>query len=363
VEVTDVFADLVGQPIAASQLRGAARSPVHAYLVVGAGGTGTRQAARGFAACLLCREGGCGECSDCRRALAERHPDLAVFERVEASISRAQIDEILRLAVRPPSEGARKVLVLVDFHLVAQEHPRLLKTLEEPPASTVFVVLAEQVPPELVTIASRCVRVDLGAVPAQAITEALVAEGTAQDVAAALAAASGGRIDRARLLAADPGFAIRQAAWRSVISRLDGTGATIAALTDELLGTIDTVLGPLEERQAGEVKVVEERIAQYGERGSGRKELDERHKREQRRVRQDELRFGLLTLAGAYRDQLVTDGRATTRSAALVAISALDATGEALVRNPNETLLLQGLLVRLTEAAEGAPPVGSALGR
>ncbi|CAA9247649.1 MAG: hypothetical protein AVDCRST_MAG50-2066 [uncultured Acidimicrobiales bacterium] len=361
--MTDVFAGLVGQPSAAGQLRAAARAPVHAYLVVGAGGTGTREAARGFAACLLCRDGGCGECSDCRRAIAERHPDLAVFERVGASISRAQIDEILRLAVRPPSEGARKVLVLVDFHLVAQEHPRLLKTLEEPPASTVFVVLAEQVPPELVTIASRCVRVDLGPVAVQAIADALVVDGVEPDVAIALAEASGGRIDRARLLAADSGFAARSAAWRSVAGRLDGAGATVASLTDELLGTIDTVLGPLEERQAAEVRAVEERIAQYGERGSGRKELDERHKREQRRVRQDELRFGLLTLAGAYRDQLVDDERASTRSSAMAAIRALDAAGEALVRNPNETLLLQGLLVRLTEAAEAAPPVGSAAGR
>jgi DNA polymerase III subunit delta' len=349
---SDLYAAVVGQHRAIANLRAAARTPVHAYLFVGPSGTGVVEAARAFAADVLCPNGGCGTCASCRNALAQRHPDLAVVERTGASIRTAEIDEVIRLAVRPPSEGRFKVIVLVDFHLVDQQYPRLLKTLEEPPPSTVFVVLAERVPPELVTIASRCVRVDFAPLPAEAITAALIAEGVDEATAQEVGPASGGRIDRARLLAGDAGFAARQAAWRSVPQRLDGTGAAIATLADELLGSIESVLDPLRQRHAAEVAEVEARIAAYGERGSGRKELEDRHKRELRRVRADELRFGMASLAAVYRDQLVGSGPSSmiTPAGASRAIAALDGAAEALIRNPNETLLLQGLLVTLTEA-------------
>ncbi|HVF31876.1 MAG TPA: hypothetical protein VM933_02460 [Acidimicrobiales bacterium] len=348
--MSDLYAGVVGQDRAVVNLRAAARAPVHAYLFVGPTGVGVVEAARAFAADVLCPAGGCGECSSCRNALAARHPDVVVVERAGASIQAAQIDEIVRLAVRPPSEGRYKVIVLVDFHLVSQLYPRLLKTIEEPPPSTVFLVLAERVPPELVTIASRCVQVDFAPVPATDLEAALVAEGVPADVAATVSAASGGRIDRARLLAGDLGFAARQELWRSVPSRLDGTGATIALLADELLASLDSVLEPLQARQAAEVAAVEARIAAYGERGSGRKELEERHKREARRVRADELRFGMASLAAVYRDALVgVGGPPMTKAGATTAIRALDTAAEALIRNPNETLLLQGLLGTLSE--------------
>lgn len=350
--VPSLYAGVVGQQRAVANLRAAARNPVHAYLFVGPSGTGIVEAARAFAADVLCPQGGCGVCASCRNALAQRHPDLAVVERTGASIRAPEIDEVIRLAVRPPSEGRFKVIVLVDFHLVDQQYPRLLKTLEEPPPSTVFVVLAERVPPELVTIASRCVQVAFTPLAPEAIEAALVDEGVEATVAADVAKASGGRIDRARLLAGDAGFAARQAAWRSVPHRLDGTGAAVATLADELLASIDSVLEPLKARHAAEVAEVEARIAAYGERGSGRKELEDRHKRETRRVRADELRFGMASLAAVYRDLLVEGGTATVgRGGAERAIRALDAAAEALVRNPNETLLLQGLLVTLTDAA------------
>ena len=352
VEPSDLYAGVVGQERALRNLRAAARSPVHAYLFVGPAGVGMREAVRAFAADVLCPSGGCGACASCRNALHERHPDLVVIERKGASISRDQIDEIIQLSVRPPSEGRHKVIVLVDFHLVDQQYAKVLKTIEEPPPSTVFVVLAERVPPELVTIASRCVRVDFSPLSTEAVMAALVAEGVAPGAAAELAAASGGRIDRARLLAQDGGFAARQAVWRSVPSRLDGTGAAVARLADELLASIESVLEPLQARQAAELVELAERIERYGERGSGRKDLEDRHKREVRRVRADELRFGMAALAGVYRDALV-DGRSPVvgRAGAMRAIRALDAAAESLVRNPNETLLLQGLLVTLSEAA------------
>ena len=91
---------------------------------------------------------------------------------------------------------------------------------------------------------------------------------------------------------------------------------------------------------------MEERAKLTGER-MARKDLEDRHKREQRRLRTDELRWGLTTLAGSYRDRATAAPSARSVAAASGAVTAVQAAAEALIRNPNETLLLQALLVEL----------------
>jgi DNA polymerase III subunit delta' len=344
--VSDVFDEVVGQDSAVSHLRAAVAAPVHAYLLVGPPGSGKRTAAVALAAALLCPNGGCGRCDVCRRAVAGAHPDLVVVERAGPSITVDQAREVRRLALRSPNEGSRKVLLLVDFHLVREAASVLLKVLEEPPASTVFVILAEQLTPELVTIASRCVQIDFGPLSAEQVATALVSEGVPVDVAREVAGGAGGRLDRARLLASDPGFAGRRDAWREVPARLDGTGAAVAVVAADLAGLLGQAgVATLEARQAAELAELDERVKRTGERGAGRKVLAERHKRELRRLRHDELRFGLATLAGAYRDALAAgagDDRAN-----IEAVAAIQAAAEAMVRNPTEALLLQSLLLKL----------------
>jgi len=368
--VSDVFASVLGQPTVVAQLRAAARAPVHAYLFVGPQGVGKRRAARAFAALLLCRRGGCGECDDCLRALRGAHPDLVVRERTGAAISVDEAREVVRLSALSPVEGRRQVVVLADFHLVEEAAPALLKAIEEPPPTTFFVVLAEHVPPELVTIASRCVRVDFGPVPAEFIAEALEAEGVDAESAAHAAAASGGRLDRALLLASDRGFAGRERAWASVLERLDGTGGTIAVLVEELLAATDSVLEPLQRRQQAEVEELAERERVTGRRDArAGRELETRHRRQQRRVRTDELRFGLSVLAAACRDRLAHaagEGSARSGPAARAWAGAAQVVQDAvdeLERNPGEALLLQALLVRLSAAEAAGSKAGAAAGR
>ena len=352
-----VFDRLVGQAATVAQLRAAARSPVHAYLFVGPPGGGKRPAARAFAAALLCPRGGCGEFDVCRRVLADVHPDGVVVEREGASISVPQAQEIRRLAVRTPNEGHRKVLTLVDFHLVREAGPTLLKIVEEPPPSTIFVILAEHVPPELVTIASRCVRIDFGTLLPDELVEALVAEGVEAAFAARVAEAAEGRLDRARLLAVDPDFEHRRQVWRSLPSRLDGTGAAVAVAAADLVQLLGSAaVGPLEARHAEERAALEARIERSGERGAGRKQLQDRHRRELRRLRADELRYGLALLAGAYRDALAAEPPPMSARAYVKSLEALQAAAEAIVRNPSELLFLQALLLRLTPLPAKSEP-------
>ena len=143
----ELFAGVVGQDRAVAALRAAAVSPVHAYLFRGPAGNGGLAAAYGFAAALLCPDGGCGTCATCRAALAGTDPDLHVIRRSGASVSKDMIRQVVSLAQRRPLHARRQVIVVPDMHLVQDRAPVLLKTLEEPPGETVFVLLADEMIP------------------------------------------------------------------------------------------------------------------------------------------------------------------------------------------------------------------------
>ncbi|HMQ25285.1 MAG TPA: hypothetical protein PKA98_04815 [Acidimicrobiales bacterium] len=338
--------DVLGQDRAVAQLQASVASPVHAYLFVGPPGSGRRAAARAFAADLLAVG---SEGADAERhrvlALSEQHPDLTVFVPEGASLREAEAAEIIRAAMRAPVEGDRKVLVLCELHKVSTQSPKLLKIVEEPPPSTVFVILADDVPPELITIASRAVRIEFHPVPEHLIEGRLVAEGVPNDAAWEAARAAGGDLGRARLLVTDPDLAARRAAWHAVPDRLDGTGAAVMTVAAELRALVDGAQGPLDARHQREVAELEARIERYGQQGSGARELTAQHKREVRRHRSDELRFGFATLARRYTDELATARRPRELFDKLAAIQFAS---EALVRNPNEALLLEDLLFQLS---------------
>ena len=300
-------------------------------------------AARAFAARLLTgSDDATSRTADL--ALRGQHPDVREVRRTGAAIDRKQAEEIVKAASLSPTEGDRKVMILHEFHLLSPDAAgRLLKTIEEPPASTTFIVLADLVPHDLVTISSRCVRIGFRTIPAEMISDRLVLEGVDPATAAEVAEASAGDLDRARLLANDPELVTRRRAFRSVATRLDGSGAVVIEVVDELLALIERAAEPLLARQATEATALQAQIDQFGERGSGKKQLEDRHKRELRRHRTDELRLGLTALASAYRDRLVA-GTVDRPDAVAEAVHRLHRTMEMFDRNANETLQLQALL-------------------
>lgn len=341
-----VWDGVIGQARAVERLRASAAHPVHAYMLVGPPGSTKDVAARAFAAQLLA---GVDDPlhRDARLAMAGDHPDVRETRRIGAAISAEQIDEIVRSTALSPVEGTRKIMILDEFHLLtAQGAARLLKTLEEPPESTMFIVLADHVSSDLVTIASRCVRIEFAAIAHSTIVDQLVAEGAAPEQAEVIATASAGNLDRARVLVNDPGIARRHDAFASIPRRLDGTGATVASLCDEMGRLADSSASSLAHVHTAEIESLEARVTATGERGSGRKLLEDRHKREVRRYRIDELRSGLAVIAGAYRDALVAGSAPRPESLARAVTRIHDAL-EALERNPNEPLLLQALLLDL----------------
>ena len=343
---TSVWAGVVGQAQTIGRLSNAANDPVHAYLFVGPPGSTKDEASRAFAALLMAGSDDPTQ-RDARLALAGEHPDVREVVRQGARISKDQVGDIIRNASLAPVEGDRKVMILHEFHLLeAEAAARLLKTLEEPPASTIFIVLADQVTPELVTLASRCVRIVFAALSNDVVAATLVESGIDPATAEVAAQAAEGNLTRARVLATDTGLMARRDAFAGLAARLDGTGTTVVTLCTEVLGLIDAAAAPLAARQAEEVTALEAKVAATGERGSGRKQLEELHKRELRRHRVDELRSGLGVLAGAYRDALVR-GQLPRPDAGVAAVTRIHAALEAMERNPNEMLLLQALLLDL----------------
>jgi DNA polymerase-3 subunit delta' len=349
-----LFAEVVGQEQAVAALRAAARQPVHAYLFTGVAGNGGLVAAHAFAAALLCPDGGCGVCRTCRGALAGSDPDLHVIHRSGAMLSVDDMRRLVLLAQRRPFQAARQVVIVTDVHLGARAAPALLKTLEEPPGATVFVLLADEIGPDLTTVASRCVQIPFPPVPRATMVAWLVAQGSTPEVAAVVADSSGGSPERARVMMEDPDVAERAALWSSVPDQLTGSGVVAAELARGLLASAERAVEPLRAEHVAELERLTLEAKEFGEKGlPGRKEIVDHHQREERRWRTDALRAGLGALARAYRDRLVTeaaggDVRSEVHAhAAAAAVSLITEAAQALPRNPQEPLLLQSLLVRL----------------
>jgi len=133
----------------------------HALLFAGPEGVGKRAFAVELARALLCERPvaaeSCDECPSCLRVSKREHLDLRVFEPEGAFVKIAQMRELAREAFQRPFEGRRRVLVVDEAHRLREEAANaILKTLEEPPPTTVIVLVTDQPYAMLATIRSRC---------------------------------------------------------------------------------------------------------------------------------------------------------------------------------------------------------------
>jgi DNA polymerase-3 subunit delta' len=312
-----VWESVVGQAKAVEQLHQLAINHVHAYLFVGPEGCGKDEAARAFAAQLIT---GSDDASSREAELIMRGSFSDVIEvlREGAAVDKDEAEAIIRLATTTPTESKVKVVIVHEVHLMRDSAAaRLLKTIEEPSEKVIFILLADQLVPSLATINSRCVVVQFAANNAY----------------------------RERLLANDPQFAHRQEAFASIPHKLDGSGATVALIVDEIFELIERATVPLIAEQKKELDELEARVSLTGERGSGRKALQDRHKRQLRKFNTDELRSGLSTIAGTYHSLIVSETHYPDESKYHDAIHRIHKAMGSLGLNVNEELLLQSLFL------------------
>jgi DNA polymerase-3 subunit delta' len=312
-----VWDSIVGQAKAVEQLHQLAVNHVHAFLFIGPEGCGKDEAARAFAAQLIT---GSDNATSREADLIMRGSFSDVIEvlREGAAVDKDEAEAIIRLATTTPTESKVKVVIVHEVHLMRDSAAaRLLKTIEEPSEKVVFILLADQLVPSLATINSRCVVVQFAA----------------------------NNANRERLLANDPQFAHRQEAFASIPYKLDGSGATVALIVDQIFELIEQATVPLIAEQKKELDELEARVSLTGERGSGRKALQDRHKRQLRKFNTDELRSGLSTIAGTYHALIISDTQFPDESKYHDAIHRIHKAMGSLGLNVNEELLLQSLFL------------------
>ena len=357
--MADVFDRLVGQTRAADLLRQYVRHPVHAYLVVGPDGSNLRDTAIAMAAALQCPEHGCGRCEVCRLVLSGADTDVTIVERAGLSWRVDELREAERLSRRRPLGDGYQIVILEDVQLTvsgtAPSAPALLKTLEEPPPRTVFVLTADETPPELDTIVSRCLEIRLNALTDDDVAAIVMADGVDEPAARAAAAAANGDIRRARILARDDALVRRAAQWRAVPERFDGSPAGATRIVEEIVRALDEAVAPLVALQQDEATRRSAEARELGLRAGSRRDLEAAFKREQRRFRTDELRFGVRVLTEVYRRRLhdaledEVGARSTDRvRAAMDAIGALGEANRRLSTPLDENLLLYDLMLSLS---------------
>jgi len=218
---------IAGQDRAVRLLRSALErgQPHHAYLLAGPAGVGKELLARLFAQAANCEsdsaEQPCGSCPACASIARGNYPDVMwVLPQSEAVargiVSRAdlegapsreiRVDEVRALSRRlalAAARGRRKVAVLAPAEALNERAQNtLLKTLEEPPPATTFLLVSEQPDALLATVRSRCARIQLAPLPENVLVDEMVKRGAPPDEARKRAARADGSLGRA--LALDP---------------------------------------------------------------------------------------------------------------------------------------------------------------
>jgi DNA polymerase-3 subunit delta' len=291
-----MFRDIIGHRAVLEMLEGDVKQPSHAYLFVGPGSVGKATVARLFAARILCGDDERGV----RRALAGNHPDLVLVEpdgRAALTVDRAR--ETVARSVLTPVEASRKVFVFEEAGAMNDEAANaLLKTLEEPSATTMFVLVAESLDDLPATVSSRSRTAFFGRVPEAEIAQALVAQGVEPEQAERVATSSGGRPGLALMLATRPEVAAFRKAWLSVPTRVTPRTGDAYRLAEELVAAAEPLLEALADRHASE-------LAQGDEQVHDLRAIRDRHERERKRGATALHAGGLEILASWYRDAAV----------------------------------------------------------
>ena len=199
-------------PIRRLIARAVARDRLPPCLVLaGPDGVGKRQVALALAGLLNCEavteaggvgqpRDGCGECSACQRIARGVHTDVLMI--VPGDTGSIKIEAVRRLidqAAYRPFEGRRRVVIIDEAdRLVAEAQNALLKTLEEPPAASAFLLVTHRPHLLLPTVRSRCPQMRFGSLPTKEVVGILVSQHQfTPDTARAAAAAADGSVARA----------------------------------------------------------------------------------------------------------------------------------------------------------------------
>ena len=219
----------------------------HSLLLVGRRGTGKRTLAAFIARALLCtgEQPPCNRCHACKALEHGNHPDAVWVTPSGKTFRVEEVYEIQQALALRPFKGGRRVVVVEDAHTMnAPAQNKLLKTLEEPPAGSILVLLAEKTASLLPTVLSRCRIVRMQAVPVQRMADILRGNGCSAEKAWHVAAMSDGSLGKAKELMDDEAyFALRDRAAEALLAIREKEGvfpamALLRERKDQIAGVL-----------------------------------------------------------------------------------------------------------------------------
>jgi DNA polymerase-3 subunit delta' len=286
----------------------------HAWLFTGPPGAGRSTAAILFAAALVCDAGGCGECAKCEAVLMDKHPDVERFIPEQIMITRDEAENLIQLAGLMPAQAKYRIIVIEDAdRLNDVSGNMLLKSIEEPAESVVWILCTPSMDDVLATIRSRTRAITLGTPTWRDVADLLVAEGINPTIAAFAAKASAGHIGKARGLATSEASRLRRKEILSIPKQLGDLASCFRSakeIVERATLEANAEMDELDERE--KEALMQSFGATLGGRGKAEraarpalKELEGRQKSRRTRAIRDRLDQSLVDLMTYYRDVLL----------------------------------------------------------
>jgi DNA polymerase-3 subunit delta' len=320
-----VFDSLIGQGHIVDQLSNAVKvakgeeesqAMTQSWLFVGPPGSGRSSAAVAFAASLVCKENGCGECVDCRTVLSYTHVDVERFNPTGLSIKADEVRELISRSSWSPSVGGWRIVIIEDADRLTETAVNaLLKTIEEPESHTVWLLCAPTLSDVSVTIRSRCRHVQLQTPSTKSVEEFLLNSTKVDAKTASFSARiSQGHIGRARFIATNNKAQIRRKEVLAIPLSLKDIDSCFKA-AQRLLDIAESQ----SESENAERDSLALKELQDAYQGTGRgliaggakaiKDLEKEQKSSTTRSIRDNIDASLLDIATFYRDVLVVQSQ------------------------------------------------------
>lgn len=307
-----VWSQIIDQDDVVSTLRHAASTPeamTHAWLITGPPGSGRSLVARAFAAQL---QSGSADSADAQLAYEHGHPDITRHSTDKVMITIEEARSLVEISHRSPVGGKWRIIVVEDADRITERTSNvLLKSIEEPPPRTVWVLCAPSPADMLPTIASRCRVVQLRTPRIERVAQLLSErDGVEPETAYACAMAAGGHVGIARRLALRPGAWEHRQRMLITVANLAGVAGAIAD-AGELATTL--IEAGAEDHSEDLARAREQLLRSLGAEEiatppphvrSQLKALEDDYKRRSRRAVADAVDVALLDILSLYRDVL-----------------------------------------------------------
>lgn len=340
----------------------------HAYLFLGTPGSGMLEAADALAQCVVCPHGGDGSCDECIRVSHHTHPDVKHY--APHGVSGYLVDQVRQIlddVSLTPVRATSKVYILDGAdRLRGTAANALLKTIEEPPAGVMFILIARTADAVLPTLVSRCQRVPFRVVPPAVSMEAVQHDTGASEVEARVALAVTGSSEKAREFLASAGRrSVRRLMVRTLGELAHDDAWDVLTAAREIC---DAIWSPLEDKKNKKSTFASEVDAEYLS-AKALRQIEEAHKRELTARGRSGMMEALAAAESLLRDVLVrcegateplvngdvedTIDRIAQATSTAGVLAALDACGSAaadIAHNVTPQLALEVMLLSIKEA-------------